>query len=117
MKHGGSLHNVPETLAAPLAPFVVAPTGKAAGSPPLRARGELVPIAEGEVLLGLHAVRGELPASVRALPDRGVLAAPVLTLKLGAVAAIAVDGGGDLASTAVLVVRCVEVAARTVDAR
>ncbi|HZN40121.1 MAG TPA: hypothetical protein VFD82_15045, partial [Planctomycetota bacterium] len=60
---GGKLRNLPEVVASPLRPFAVedAREGEAV---PLRLRAELVPLSRSEALLGLHVVRGPLPANL-----------------------------------------------------
>lgn len=102
---GGKLRNLPEVVAAPLRPFAIedAPESDAM---PLRLRAELVPLGRSEALLGLHVVRGALPANLANVPEAGkALASPVLRLSTGGLAVVAMREGE---ATTVVVVRCAE---------
>lgn len=103
IEQGGTLRNLPEVVATPLRPFAVEVV-RAGEAPPLRLRAELVPLGDGEALLGLHVVRGELPANLSNVPDAGenLLASPVLRLTKDAVTLLPLRDGD---TATVLVVR------------
>jgi hypothetical protein len=108
-KTKGALVNMPEVVAAPLAPFVVEPAGKAAAAAApeqtLRLRGEMVPLSENEVGVSMHLVRGALPADRTAVPPRS-LRQLGFRLEAGKTAMSMVLTDGDTAT--VLVVRCLD---------
>jgi hypothetical protein len=108
-KAKGALVNLPEVVAAPLAPFVVEPAGKAAAGAAreqtLRLRGEMVPLADHEVGVAMHVVRGELPAD-RTVAPPGPLRELPFRLATGKVAMSIVFAEGD--TVTVLVVRCID---------
>jgi len=110
---GGNLRNLPEVVAAPLRPFVVE-DARADGAEPLRLRAEMVPLGRAEALLGLHVVRGALPANLASVPDAGktLLASPVLRLTAGGLVLMTLREGD---TTTLLAVRCVEIGPAVVE--
>ena len=134
VKRSGSLRNLPEVVAGPLAPFA-RDTGENAGDkagpevreqaveqtsrnraekkgdrtakppPRLRLRGEMVPMGDGEVVLGVHVVGGTLPHDPTQVPG-GALMQPVIRLGAGKSALFMVV---DRDVATVLVVRCLDV--------
>lgn len=104
VKAKGTLHNLPEVVTGPLAPFVREPA--ASVGPSLRLRGEVAPLGSGEVAVGVHVVRGALPADRTQVP-RTAIAQPVFRLAAGRCAMMMVAEGE---SALVVIVRCIEVA-------
>ena len=74
----------------------------------LRLRGEMLPIDDREVAISMHLVRGALPVDKTREPD-GALLQPVFRLQAGKCALATVVEGE---TATVLVVRCVDVAAK-----
>ncbi len=111
VKADGTLRNLPEAVVGPLAPFM-RDAGERAGEkaaggrrPPLQLRGEMVPIGDGEVAVGVHVVRGQLPRDPTQVPDSALMQ-PVFRLAAGRSALFMVVER-DVAT--VLLVRCVDV--------
>ena len=101
-RRGGSLHNLPEVRSAPLRPFTVDGPG-AANAMRFVLRGEMVPVADDEVVLVLDLVR-RVP-----VPDQPQQAQEVMQPNVRLAAgrtALVVAVAGD--SVTALVVRCVE---------
>jgi hypothetical protein len=105
----GTLCNLPEVTAGPLAPFVVSPRRvDAKEAETLRLRGEMLPIDDREVAVAMHLVRGALPMD-RTREPAGALLQPVFRLQAGKYALATVVEGE---TATVLIVRCVDVAAK-----
>ena len=107
VKRDGTLRNLTEIVAGPLAPFARDTGDKGAGKQQaaLRLRGEMVPMGDGEVAVGVHVVRGKLPHDPTQVPESALMQ-PVFRLAAGQSALFMVV---DRDVATVLVVRCLEV--------
>ncbi len=106
---GGTLQNLPEVVAEPLAPFVFEPKagpGKARAEPALRLRGELVPVGASEIACSVQLVRGALPPDLTHVPKQALLDA-VVRLEAGKAAMKVVVSAEP--ATVVVFVRCLEI--------